>query len=170
MKRQPPIAVSASADCIPPRKEFFTPVDRLDGTPEQPRFDRYAELKSTQHIKDFEDYPTFLSVLRQIKELRCPSPCRQGGRKPQCEVRDCVQRKLLNGCSECEDRPKCSLLDRLRHVHPDLDHHLDLIAEMGPEQCFKKGGEHICVADQRRYRASRFRGRRSTLLTRDQGR
>jgi len=26
----------------------------------------------------------------------------------------------------------------LRRIHPDLDHHLDLIAEMGPEQCFEK--------------------------------
>ena len=83
------------ADCIPSREELFALADRLDQMLEQLQFDKYAELKSAQNIKDFEDYPTFLSVLHQIKQLRCPAPCRQGGRKSKCEVRDCVQRKLL---------------------------------------------------------------------------
>jgi hypothetical protein len=125
------------ADCIPSRVEFFALVDRLDQMLEQLQFDKYAELKSAQH-KEFEDYPIFLSVLRQIEELRCPAPCRQGGGKSYCEVRECVQGKKLKGCWECKDRPECKLLDRLRRIHPNLDYHLDLIADMGPPKWLEK--------------------------------
>lgn len=130
------------ADCTPSREEFFALVDMLDQMLDQLQFEKYAELKSAQNIKEFEDYPTFLSVLHQIKELRCPAPCRQGCGRSQCVVRDCVQRKRLKGCWECEDRKKCSLLDRLCRVHPNLDYHLDLIAAMGPAQWFEKRIEH----------------------------
>lgn len=129
------------ADCIPSCEEFFALVDRLDQMLEQLQFNKYAELKSVQN-KEFEDYPTFLSVLRQIKHLRCPAPCRQGGGKSHCEVRECVKSKKLKGCWECKDRRKCTLLDRLRHIHPNLDCHLDLIADMGPDQWFEKRKEH----------------------------
>ena len=44
-------------------------MDRFDQMLEQLQFDHYPELKSAQH-EELEDYPTFLSVLRQIKELR----------------------------------------------------------------------------------------------------
>ena len=129
------------ADCIPSREELFALVDRLDQMLEELQFDQYAELKSAQH-EAFEDYPTFLSVLRQIKELRCPAPCQQGGGEPSCEIKQCVQSKGLKGCWECRDRRKCTLLDDLRSVHPNLDYHLDLIADMGPAQWFEKRREH----------------------------
>jgi hypothetical protein len=66
------------ADCMPSCEELFALVDGLDQLREQLRFDQYEELKSSKH-KEFEDYLTFLSVLSQIKELRCPSACWQGG-------------------------------------------------------------------------------------------
>ena len=129
------------ADCIPSREEFFALVDRLNQMLEELQFDQYAELQSTRH-EEFEDYPTFQSVLRQIKELRCPVPCQQGGGNSRCEVRQCVQSKGLKGCWECKDRRKCTRLDGLRRVHPNLDYHLDLIADMGPAQWFEKRKEH----------------------------
>jgi hypothetical protein len=129
------------ADCIPSCEELFALVDRLDQMFGQLEFDQYAKLKSAQH-KEFEDYPTFLSVLRQIKNLRCPVPCRQGGGRSSCEVRLCAQSKGLKGCWECKDRRECRLLDRLRRIHPNLDYHLDLIADMGPAQWFEKRREH----------------------------
>lgn len=73
------------ADCIPSCEELFGMVDRLDQVLEQLQFDHYAELKSAQH-EEFEDYPMFLSVLRQIEELRCPAPFRQDGGKSHCEL------------------------------------------------------------------------------------
>jgi hypothetical protein len=164
------------ADCIPSREEFFALVDRLDQMLGELQFEQYAEFKSARH-EEFEDYPSFLSVLRQIKGLRCPVPCQQGGGIPRCEVRQCVklpanraglpgneisflivpldpaykagltghlpvQTKGLKGCWECEDRRRCTLLDGLRRVHPNLDYHLDLIAAMGPAQWFEKRKEH----------------------------
>ena len=101
----------------------------------------HAQLKSAPH-EAFEDYPAFLSALRQIKELRCPAPCQQGGGESRCEVRQCVQSKGLKGCWECTDRRKCTLLDDLRSVHPNLDYHLDLIADTGPAQWFERRKEH----------------------------
>ncbi len=129
------------ADCIPSREEFFALVDRLDRMLEELQFEQYAELKSTRD-REFEDYPRFLSVLRQIKGLRCPVPCRHGGGISHCEVRGCVKGKGLKGCWECRDRRGCALLDGLRRVHPNLDYHLDLIADMGPAQWFEKRKEH----------------------------
>jgi len=108
---------------------------------EQLQFDKYAKRKSAQQ-KNFKSYPTFVSVLHQIRELRCPTPCRQGGGKSYCEVRECVQSKKLKGCWECKDRRECALLDRLRRIHPNLDYHLDLIADMGPAKWFEKRREH----------------------------
>lgn len=129
------------ADCIPSHEELFALVDRLDQMLEQLQFDQYAMLKSAQN-KEFGGYPAFISLLHQIKNLRCPAPCRQGGGKSYCEIRDCVQSKSLKGCWECKDRRECTLLDRLRRIHPNLDYHLDLIAEMGPDRWFEKRKEH----------------------------
>lgn len=128
------------SDCIPSREDLFALADRLYQMLEQLQF-QYAKLKSAQN-KEFEDYPTFLLVLHQIKELRCPAPCRQGGGKSYCEVRECVRSKELKGCWECKDRQKCALLDRLRRIHPNLDYHLGLIAEMGHAKWFEKRKEH----------------------------
>jgi hypothetical protein len=129
------------ADCIPSREEFFALVDRLYQMLGELQFEQYAELKSVRH-EEFEDYPRFLSVLHQIKGLRCRVPCQQGGGIPRCEVRQCVQTKGLKGCWECKDRQRCTLLEGLRRVHPNLDYHLDLIADMGPAQWFEKRKEH----------------------------
>jgi hypothetical protein len=127
-------------DCIPSREELFCTVDRLDEMLGEIEFEAYAAYK-TNLLPAFKEYPAFLSVLRQIKQLRCPT-CRQGGRNPQCEIRLCVQNKGLNGCWECDERSGCAFLDRLRNVHPNLDYNLGLIAKMGTEKWFLKRKEH----------------------------
>jgi hypothetical protein len=128
------------ADCIPSNEELFHLVDALDKKLAEIQFELYAEYK-TERIPEFKEYPVFLSVLRRIGQLRC-STCRQGGGIPQCAIRPCVQERKLNGCWECDQRSDCGLLDRLRKVHKNLDHHLDLIATMGPEQWFEKRKGH----------------------------
>jgi len=90
----------------------------------------------------FKEYQNFVSVLKSIKALRCSGPCRLGGGKPQCLIRDCALGKGLKGCWECLERPGCSLLTRLRAIHPNLDYHLDLIMKLGPEKWFEKRKEH----------------------------
>ena len=107
---------------------------------EELQFEQYARLKAAQH-EEFKQYPAFISILHRIIELRCPVPCWQGGGNSQCKVRQYVQHKGFKGCWECKDYRKCTLLDGLRYVHPNLDHCLDLIAELGPARWFKKRKE-----------------------------
>ncbi len=128
------------ADCIPSDEELFQLADALDKKLAGIRFDLYAEYKTPQ-LPEFREYPVFLSVLRRIRQLHCPT-CRQGGGNPQCTIRPCVREKGLKGCWECDQRSGCGLLDRLRKVHKNLDHHLDLIAKMGTEKWLEKRKGH----------------------------
>jgi hypothetical protein len=128
-------------DCIPSHAEFFSLVDSLDEMLEDLQFEQYAELKSDMN-ENFRNYPEFRSVLHQIRRLRCSGPCRLGGGKPGCTIRQCAQDKSLSGCWQCNERRGCSLLDRLRTIHPHLDEHLDLIRETGPAGWFLKRKEH----------------------------
>jgi hypothetical protein len=84
--------------------------------------------------------------------------CRQGGGKSRCEVRQCVQKNGLKGCWECKGSRKCTLLDGLRRIHPNLDYHLDLIADMGPAQWFEKRMEHYVWQRKGDGRTSRSSG------------
>jgi hypothetical protein len=129
------------ADCIPSREEFFDLVNRLVEMLEELRFGHYAELKSEIN-EDFKEFPKFLSILHHIKGLRCANPCQLGGGNPQCKIRLCAQSKTLKGCWQCQVRSECTLLDRLRDIHPNLDYHLDLIEDMGPGNWFEKRKEH----------------------------
>lgn len=129
------------SDCIPSNEEFFALVDKLDTMLVDLRFEHYAALKS-EATEEFRNYPAFLSVLHQIGMLRCSRPCRCGGGYPQCTIRQCAKDKGFSGCWECTTRADCSLLDRLRLIHPYLDYHLDLIEEMGPAEWFSKRKEH----------------------------
>jgi hypothetical protein len=128
------------ADCIPSDQTLTRLIEQLDRKLTEIRFDLYAEYKTPQ-IPEFKEYPGFLSILRRIGQLHCPT-CRQGGGNRQCQIRPCVQDKGLQGCWECDQRSGCALLDRLRRVHGNLDHHLNLIAEMGPEGWLEKRKGH----------------------------
>jgi hypothetical protein len=129
------------ADCIPSREEFFAVVTKLDEMLEKLQFEHYAELKSEIN-EEFKEYPRFLSVLHQMKGLRCANPCQLGGGNPNCKIRLCAQSKNRKGCWQCQERGGCTLLDRLRSIHPNLDYHLGLIEEMGPANWFEKRKEH----------------------------
>lgn len=129
------------SDCIPSRQEFFSLADALDEALNGLQFEQYAKLKSAS-TAEFRKYPAFLSVLTHIRKLRCLGPCRSGGGKPGCRIRQCAQDKGFSGCWQCRERKGCSLLDRLRPVHPHLDEHLDLIQQSGPAGWFAKRKEH----------------------------
>ncbi len=129
------------SDCIPSRASFFALADGLERELVALRFDEYAALKG-EGDETFRDYPTFLSVLEAIRELRCPGPCREGGGKPGCAIRDCARERGHEGCWECETRPLCERLARLRAAHPHLDPHLDLIHELGPAGWFEQRQAH----------------------------
>jgi len=128
-------------DCIPSNGELFSLLHRLDGMLEKLQFNEYAKLKSKKQTI-FNEYPTFVEILKEISNLRCALPCREGGGKPNCEVRECVLNHGYDGCWGCESRRSCELLEPLRQIHPNLDLHLDLILELGPEKWFEKRGTH----------------------------
>ena len=109
-------------DCIPSRKDFFSLADSFDEMLKDLQFEHYANLKS-EVTKEFGDYPAFLSVLHRIRELRCPGPCRPGGGKHGCIIRQCAKDKDFTGCWHCPTRRECGHLDRLRTIHPYIDYH-----------------------------------------------
>ncbi len=125
------------SDCIPSHPGLFALADDLERLLGNLQFDEYAALKSAATV-EFGEYPAFLAVLHAIRDLRCPGPCREGGGKPLCAIRECVQDRGYAGCWECEERPCSERLDHLRAVHP----HLDLVRELGPADWFEKRREH----------------------------
>jgi len=128
-------------DCIPSNGELFSLLHRLDGMLEKLQFDEYAKLKSKKQTI-FNEYPTFVKILKEISNLRCALPSREGGGKPNCEVRQCALNHGYDGCWGCKSRRSCELLEPLRQIHPKLDLHLDLILELGSEKWFEKRGAH----------------------------
>ncbi len=117
-------------DCIPSNKRLFTLAGELEGRLRELHFEEYATLKSRGDAA-FGDYRTFLKVLQAIRGLECQGPCRAGGGKTSCAVRDCVLVHQLLGCWECQQYGTCELLDPLKRFHPNLEYHLDLIRREG---------------------------------------
>lgn len=128
-------------DCVPSNETLFGVVKELEQLLAELQFEHYAELKSRDH-KALENYPQFMEVLKGIQELRCNSPCREGGGKPDCRARECVLGKGIEGCWECDDRKDCQVLEPLKKIHPNLEYHLELIKEHGPENCGEKRRSH----------------------------
>ena len=117
-------------DCIPSDSGLFLTAEKLQKHLQQLKFEEYAEIKARSN-KIFEKYNEFSELLQAIINLKCGSPCRNGGGKAVCPVRDCTQSKGFQGCWECERRQECELLAPLKHIHPNIDYHLDLIAQLG---------------------------------------
>jgi hypothetical protein len=125
------------ADCIPSNYGLFHVAHDLEEILSDLQFEEYAKLKSEKN-PIFTEYPVFIKVLKEIKSLKCSGPCRDGGGKPECEIRKCAQNREYLGCWECSDRCTCTKLDSLRLIHTNLDYHLDLIGEYGPKNWFSK--------------------------------
>jgi hypothetical protein len=118
------------ADCIPSNSSLFAAAETLRDRLKDRKFEEYAKLKSSSN-KAFKHYAEFSALLQEIIDLQCSSPCRLGGGKAVCPVRDCAQKKDLRGCWECDNRSDCELLAPLRQFHPNLDYHLTLISQLG---------------------------------------
>ena len=96
-------------DCIPCRRTLFSLAGDLEAELAGARFEEYARLKTRANAA-FADYPAFLGVLRAIRGLECRGPCRSGGGKAVCAVRDCVLARGLAGCWHCGESGTCGLL------------------------------------------------------------
>lgn len=51
--------------------------------------------------------------------MRCPGGCLNGGGNPGCKIRNCVQKKGLDGCRDCGDFESCVKFAFLKTVHGD---------------------------------------------------
>jgi hypothetical protein len=85
------------------------------------KYGDYASVKRKQ-VKDFENYEHFLSVIDAINNIRCQTPCRNGGDGciKSCEIKVCVLAKGLAGCWECDRLADCKKFEFLKPYSGDL--------------------------------------------------
>lgn len=130
------------SDCIPSNARLFELLEELRELASELHLDTYAELISRRE-EAFGDYPVFENMLTLLAGLRCVSPCREGGGKSTCRIRECALGMGFEGCWECRDRRGCALLDPLRSFHGDtIDGNLDAIAEHGMNGWLETRGRH----------------------------
>jgi len=91
------------------------------------KFDRFARGLSS-FFKEFKNYQQCYEVLGAMVRLRCKRACRNGGGPPACKIRNCCQKKNIQGCWECEEFETCEKLDFLKPVHEDA--HLKNLRKM----------------------------------------
>lgn len=87
---------------------------------EKCHFAKYANVKRT-HVKEFENFESFIALLKAISEIKCETPCGAGGDgcAGSCEIIICVRNKKINGCWECNNFEKCGNFDFLKPFHGD---------------------------------------------------
>ncbi len=127
-------------DCLPGDNRFFEDLDRFRQALSRYGFREYAVLKA-ETTPAFNDYPVMEKLLEEMALLRCRKPCRLGGGKPVCGVRDCVAEKGLAGCWDCPEMEGCTRLDHLRKFH-ELDHNLKMIKRHGVDDWSAHRGKH----------------------------
>lgn len=70
-------------------------------------------------FKDFADYPACYRVLGAMVKLRCRKACRDGGGNPACKIRNCCNKKQIQGCWQCAEFETCQKLEFLKPIHQD---------------------------------------------------
>lgn len=129
-------------DCIPSSKRLFKTIRQLSELLSRLHIEEYAELKAERN-EGFQKYPVFAQVLSELAGLECPSPCRLGGGKEGCIIRECAQGREYEGCWECDERQNCELLLPLKGFHRDtIDNNLNAIARNGANSWADKRGKH----------------------------
>lgn len=133
-------------DCILSNQRFFELIDELDVLLQEIKFSNYAEFKS-KRSNVFHKYPDFISVLREIKKLKCNPQCYEGpcsklGCGSDCTIRKCVIDKGYEGCWECKSYMTCDDLVKHKDFHPGLEQNLDMIKKYGINNWVNKRGKH----------------------------
>ncbi|MDY6833199.1 MAG: DUF3795 domain-containing protein [Chloroflexota bacterium] len=128
-------------DCIPANQKLYSTINDLSMMLSELQFDKYASLKSqSNHV--FKHYEMFIDVMRAIAELECNTPCREGGCKKNCAIRECVLCRGLDGCWECDCIRECKHLELLKKIHPNIEYHLKLIKKHGTEGWISRRKHH----------------------------
>jgi hypothetical protein len=86
----------------------------------QEKFDLTAETMSTiSFFADFKNYPQCYGLLGEMVKFRCKRTCRGSGGPPACKIRDCCQKKGIDGCWQCDEFETCKKLNFLKPFHED---------------------------------------------------
>lgn len=82
------------------------------------RYDKFAEFISKEPFgRPLKYYKECYDALGMMVKFRCKKGCKNGGGPPYCKIRNCCQKKELEGCWECELFETCDKLDFLQPVH-----------------------------------------------------
>ena len=105
-------------DCMNYKGEIADLARDLRKKLREAKFDRVSQGLS-KFFKEFENYGECYEILGAMVKLRCKRACRGGGGPPSCKMRNCCQKKGIQGCWECEVFESCKKLDSLRPIHDD---------------------------------------------------
>ncbi|MDD2891048.1 MAG: DUF3795 domain-containing protein [bacterium] len=84
------------------------------------KYEKFANTMASNNFgKSFKGYDTCYEVLGAMVRFRCHKGCRNGGGPPFCKIRQCCQKKEIQGCWECSDFENCKKLDFLKSTHDD---------------------------------------------------
>jgi len=133
-------------DCIPSNNELFALIEKLADVLDNLGFEHYAKFKSIR-IREFQNYETFRRLLTEMKKLKCETNCFEGpistyGCNNNCEMRECVIEKGIEGCWVCKDYKECKKLEMHKKFHPGMENNLNMIKEFGLENWLGKRGKH----------------------------
>ena len=105
----------------------------------QAKFDKTAELLSTiPFFATFKDYRQCYEVLGALVKFHCKNTCRGGGGPPFCKMRQCCQKKGIEGCWQCDEFETCEKLDTLKPNHGDAHlKNLRIIKKQGVDEFIK---------------------------------
>ncbi len=117
-------------DCVNYKGEVADLARDLRKNLRESKFDRVSQGLS-KFFKEFENYEQCYKVLGAMVRLRCKRACRGGGGPPSCKIRNCCQKKSIEGCWECEEFKTCEKLDFLKPIHEDA--HLKNIAKINKQ-------------------------------------
>ncbi len=103
------------------------------------RFDKMANmLAQVPFFKKFKNYDKCYQLLGTMMKLRCKKTCRGNGGPPECKIRNCVRKKKLDGCWQCDDFETCEKLKILEPHHgPAHIKNLRKIRKQGPDAFIK---------------------------------
>ena len=106
------------ADCIRYRCRASDLAEELLNEIDNDHFKEYAKVKRV-HKREFENFDSFIALLKALAEIRCLTPCGSGGDgcTGKCEIKKCVKKMNLDGCWECDDFERCGKLDFLKPFH-----------------------------------------------------
>lgn len=121
-------------DCFSFQGKIADQARDLRKTLRQAKFAKVAPGFS-KYFKAFTNYEVCYEVLGAMVRLRCKRACRGGGGNPSCKIRNCCQKRGIEGCWECDEFETCTKSDFLRPIHGDAHiRNLRKIKRYGIEQ------------------------------------